>query len=567
MVFRNKAVKSFDLPTLLGDHFVGNYIPITMLLHAVAWLFFKSADWGHHLVNIIFHVINSILVFQLGKRLLKNDGIAALCCAIFLLHPIQLESVGWISELKTVLSSTFYLSGLLCYFNYTQRAKKTDLVYSFLFFIAGCLSKSSVVVFPLSMICMDILLQQRVSLKFLVNKIPFFLLAILFGVINLRTQAADLFINHSHEFPYYERIGFAGFALLKYLTLFLLPVQLSVIYPYPPNSAPALITGYAFLVILLSLIVLFIRRKNFTLLAFFLFTLANLVLVLQFIPFGEVLYADRYMYIPVIGFGWIFASLLAKLNPSLKIASGIIILTLALFSFSRSNVWRSAITLYEDILKNFPNSFVALNSVGVEYMLNNNNEKALYYLNKSIHVSPQNYKGYYNRGLLYLKTQKPELAVKSFNESLKIYDYPKAHIGRGSAQHLLRNIPKAMEDARYVLVTDKNNVNAHFILGNCYNDLNQLDEALKEYSICLDLRDDEADYYFKRGIVFGKKQDFTMCISDMNSCIALDPQHYEAYYWRGVAKVNLKQNACEDFRIAAQQNFQAAVNAYSKYCR
>lgn len=567
MVFRNKAVKSFDLSTLVSYHFVGNYIPFTMLIHAIAWFFFKNADWGHHLVNIIFHVINGFLVFQLATRLLKNEGIASLCCAVFLLHPIQLESVGWISELKTVLSSTFYLAGLLCYFNYTLREKKTDLLYSFLFFIAGCLSKSSVVVFPLSIICIDILLHQKFSVRFLINKIPFFLFSILFGIINLRTQAADLFINYSHEFPYYERIGFAGFALLKYLTLFLLPIQLSVIYPYPPNSAPALITGYAFLAVLLFLIILFIRKKNFTMLAFFLFTITNLVLVLQFIPFGEVLYADRYMYIPVVGFSWIFASLLAKFNPALKITSGIIIVGLAILSFSRSNVWQSAITLYEDILKNFPNSFVALNSVGVEYMLNNNNEKALYYLNKSIRVSPQNYKGYYNRGLLYLKNQKPELAVKSFDESLKIYDYPKAYIGRGSANHLLQNIPKAMEDARYVLATDKNNVNAHFILGNCYNDLNQLDDALREYTFCLDLRDDEADYYFKRGIVFGKKQDFIMCINDMNSCLALDPMHYEAYYWRGVAKVNLKQNACEDFRVAAQQNFQAAVNAYNNYCR
>lgn len=567
MIFKNKAVRSFDLSALLTHHFVGNYIPLTMLTHAFAWLLFKTHDGGHHAVNILFHLINGILVYRVGKVLLKKEQVATLCSILFLLHPIQIESVGWISELKTVLSTTFYLSGILFYLRYLEHSKKTDLVYTFLFFVGGCLSKSSVVVFPLSLICIDLLFYNRISYKFLIDKIPFFLLSVAFGIINIKTQAADLFINYSHEFPYYERVGFAGYALLKYVSLFLLPINLSVIYPYPPNSAPALITGYTFILALVVTLIVLFRKKNYVVTSLILFTLANLILVLQFIPFGEVLYADRYMYIPTVGFGWIFSTLLFKASPSYKIPAGILIVLLAIASFTRSNVWRSGITLYEDILRNFPNSFVALNSVGVEYMLQDNTEKALYYLNKSIQVSPQNYKGFYNRGLLYLKNQQPELAIKSFDESLKIYDYTKAYVGRGSAQHLTGNIPKAMADAKHVLAINNNNPNAHFILGNCYNDLNKLDDALKEYTTCIDLNSDEADYYFKRAIVFGKKQDFTMCISDITTSLQLNPLLYEAYYWRAVAKVNLRQNACDDFRIAAQQNYKPAVDAYNKYCR
>lgn len=567
MVFKNKAVRDFDLAALLGDHFVGNYIPLTMLTHAIAWLLFGNHEGGHHAVNILFHLINGFLVYRVSIRLLKNSNVAGLCAILFLLHPLQIESVGWISELKTVLSSTFYLSAILCYFNYTESNKKSNWVYTLLFFIAGCLSKSSVVVFPLSLICFDLLLHQKINVRSLLNKIPFLLLSLLFGLINMKTQAADQFINYSHEFPYYERVGFAGFALLKYTIQFLFPVNLSVIYPYPPHGAPAMVTGYSFIVILTGILVLLFKKGKLNFAVFVLFTLANLILVLQFIPFGEVLYADRYMYIPVIGFGWIFASAVSPFNPSLKIASGIVIVLLAVSTFARSHVWRSAITLYEDILRNFPNSFVALNSVGVEYMLHNNDEKAMTYLNRSIQVSPQNYKGYYNRGLLYLKKQQAKEAVKSFDEAIRIYEYPKAYVGRGSAYHLLGEIPKAMEDAKRVLALDKNNVNAHFILGNCYNDLNQLDAAMSEYNICIDLQENEADYYFKRAIVFGKKQDMVMCLSDLNRCLELDPMHFEAYYWRGVAKVNLKQSPCEDFKTAARENFKPAVDAFYRYCK
>lgn len=567
MIFKNKAVKSFDLPTLFTGHFVGNYLPITMLVHAISWLFFKTFDGGYHLINIILHIINGILVYRVGKRLLMNENIATLSAIIFLLHPMQIESVGWISELKTVLSATFYLAGILSYLHYKTTSEKSYFIYVHLWFIAGCLSKSAVVIFPLSLICIDIIRGQKLSFRFLLDKFPLFLIAIVFGLINIKTQTADLFINYSHEFPYYQRVGYAGFALLKYLYLFLIPANLSVIYPYPPYSISAMAIGYTFILAVITALLLLYRKKKYNLIALILFTLANLVLVLQFIPFGEVLYADRYMYLPIIGFGWILGSLILKINPSPKIAPMVLIVVLAITSFGRSTVWQSATSLYEDILRNFPNSFVALNSLGVEYMLKDENEKALFYLNKSVNVSPQNYKGFYNRGLLYLKNQKPEQAIKSFDASLNIYDYTKAYIGRGSAYHMAGNISKAMEDANHVLGIDKNNAAAHFILGNCYNDLNKLDEALSEYTRCIDINDEEPDYYFKRAIVFGKKQDFTMCIADINTCVQLNPKYYQAYYWRGVAKVNLKQQGCEDFKISAQQNYQPAVDAYNKYCR
>ncbi len=567
MVFKNKLVQSFSVKGFFTHHFVGNYIPVTMLLHALAWKLFGSFDGGHHLLLIIIHLVNGLLVYACGKKLFKRETPAVTGSLIFLLHPLQMESVGWISELKNVLSALFYLAGILSYIRYTERSKKSDYALVCLFFVLGCLSKSSVVVLPISLLCIDLLVHQRFSVKFLVNKLPLLPLSILFGIINLKTQAADLFINYAHAFPYHERVGYAGYALTRYLLQFLLPVNLSVIYPYPQHTTVAFVTGYGMILALIVLLVFLIRKKNHTFAALILFTLANLALVLQFVPFGEVLYADRYMYVPIIGFGWMCGLFIGRLKISTTPVITALVCLLGLASFLRAGVWRSAISLYEDILRNYPNSFVALNSVGVEYMFGNNDEKALYYLNKSVQVAPYNYKGFYNRGLLYLKNQKPELAIQNFNKALDIYDYPKAYVGRASAYQLLGDIPKAINDANHVLAADKNNAKAHFILGNCYNDLNRLEEALKEYNQSIALDGDEAEFYFKRGIVRGKMQDFKACISDITVCLALNPKVYEAYYWRGVAKVNLKQNACSDFETAARQNYQPAVEAYNRYCR
>lgn len=567
MVFKNKAVATFDLKALFTNHYVGNYIPITMLLHSLTWQLFGNSDAAHHGLSILFHLVNGILVYNIGKRLFKNDLVANIGAIIFLMHPMQVESVGWISELKNVISTFFYLAACLSYLNFTTHLKKKDYILTLVFFILGCLSKSSVVVLPLALICIDLIQKQKIQLKFLINKLPFFLLAFVFGYINIKTQAADLFINHSHEFPYYQRIGLAGFALLKYLVLFLLPVNLSVIYPYPDIKAAVFATGFMVLLAGITALVFLLRKKNYTGLALILFVLANLILVLQLLPFGEVLYADRYLYIPIIGLGWIVGLLISKLNIQPVVITYALLIVLAALTYSGISRWKSAIILYEDILKKYPDQFIALNSAGVESMFLNEDEKALRYLNKAIDVSPRNYKGLYNRGLLYIKNQKPELAIKSFNQALDLYQYNKAYAGRASAYYMLGDIPKAMNDANFVIRSEPNNAKAHFILGNCYNDFNQLDEAIEQYNTCIALNSDEPDYYFKRAIASGKKQDFNACLSDLMICLEINPAYYEAYYWKGVAKVNLKQNPCDDFKMAADHNYEPAVAAYGKYCR
>jgi tetratricopeptide (TPR) repeat protein len=568
MVFKNRDVKAFDIARLFKGHYVGNYIPLTMLLHAIGWGLFENSHWGHHLLNILLHVINGVLVFRIGQKLFKSTLIANTGAIIFLLHPLQVESVGWISELKNVLSTALYLYAFYNYLLYTENRKTAFYLSTLLLFLLGCLSKSSVVVFPLVLIVFDFFMLRDFSMKSLLNKIPFLFLSLFFGFINIKTQTADLFINHAHEFPYYQRTGFAGYALFRYLLLYVFPFNLSVIYPYPNAQALPLATGFIVLLTLGVAIFLTIKKRYYTWAFLILFVLLNLALVLQFLPFGEVLYADRYAYIPVIGLAWMTGLALNRLSGFLlKTVSTIAVCFIVLLTFIRCGVWSSGITLYKDILRNFPNSFVALNSVGVEYMYANDDSKALFYLNKAVSVAPYNYKGFYNRGLWFIKNNKPQPAIKNFNDALALYDYPKAYVGRASAYYMEGDLPKAMSDAGYVLGKDNGNAKAHFVMGNCYNDMNRLDDAMNEYNKCIELSGEEADYYFKRAIVYGKKQDFISCLNDLDLCTSLNSNLIEAYYWKGVAKVNLRQDPCSDFRRAAQNNYEPAVNAYHRYCR
>jgi protein O-mannosyl-transferase len=567
MVFKNKAIREFDFAAMFSESFVGNYLPFTMILHAITWFIFENNDSGHHLVNVLLHLMNGVLVYSVTHKLFNNKNTSALTAMVFLLHPLQIESVAWISELKNVLSAFFYFASIRNYLMYSEDAKRKHYLLAFFWFVAGCLSKSSVVILPLSLIGIDVLLKQNFKFSYLLNKIPFLLVSLVFGIINIKTQMADQFINYSHAFPYHERLGYAGYALLKYLLFFLFPVNLSVLYPYPSNTVLAITLGYVFLAILSGLTFLFLRKKSYALPALLFLCVTGLILVLQFLPFGEVLFADRYMYVPLVYFSMLILFVCREPIAKMKYLSYLIISVLTVVTFLRLEVWKSSVILYTDILKKTPDSFVALNSLGSELMMQNEDKRALVYLEKSVNISPENYKGHYNKGLLLLKTNRPKEAIKSFNKAIALFDYHKAYIGRASAYFMLKDIPKAMEDANYVLRKDPNHAKALFIIANCYNSLNQLDTAISFYNKSISIVTDDGDFYFRRAIAFGKKQDFDRCLEDLNQSIELNPLNFEAFYWRGVAKVNLKQNPCADLRIAARNNIEPAVQAYNNFCR
>ncbi len=567
MIFANIDVKSFNLKALFSSSYAGNYIPVTMLLHALTFFLFEFNDSGYHALSIMLHLINGILVYKLTLTLFKKEQLALFSLLIFLLHPLQVESVAWMSELKNVLSTCFYLAALIQWTLFLQRAANKYYLFALCFFLLGILSKPSLVIFPLILMCIEGILAVNFKSIKLYNKLPFLLFAGVFAWITIQTQRADIMLNPSHEFAFWQRLIYAGYALFAYLGNFFLPIQLSLIYPYPEANGYNYLIGVIGLILFTAPIVWCVIKKKFVPAGILAFIVLNFILVLQFIPFGEVLYADRYAYVPLIGFSWALGLGLSKLFVPQKILLLIFTCALASSSFLRLNVWSSALVLFEDILKKFPNSSVALYSAGAESMRLNLDEKAMLYFNQAAKIEPNNYKTYYNRGLLYLKNQKPNLAIQNFDRALELNNYYKVYTARATAFLQLGDVSKAIADANQSIELEKNNPKAHFVLGSAYDKLNQLNNALVEFNRAMQLDAEDAELYFKRAIVFGKQQDFRNCKNDLDVCLQLRPDFTEAYYWRGVAKVNLKQDACEDFKYAAQKNLEAAVTAYNRYCR
>jgi tetratricopeptide (TPR) repeat protein len=567
MVFRNQAVREFDLGALFRGSFVGNYLPVTMLMHAFTFFVFGENETGHHLVNLLFHLTNGFLLYRLTDILFKQRSFAVITTCIFLLHPLQVETVAWISELKNIIFVFFFLWALIVYTRYISSGKKSFYWYTLALFILSCLSKPSAVVFPIVLVCVDLILQPEKTVHHLKWKLPFLFVALAFGILNLQTQSEARFINYAHAFPVFERIGMAGFGLLNYFRLFVLPARLSVIYPFPDPDTAKLATGYAVILLLSAGLFILIRKKKYTLLAMIMFVCVNLALVLQIIPFGEVLYADRYMYLAIAGAGWFLAWVMTRLAFNYRIVTTAILIFFSALTFARSGKWKNAITLYEDILSHYPDNFVALNSAGVEDMRLGNDRQALSYFQMAVRSAPRNYKGHYNMGLLFLKTQVPDKAITKFNDAIGLYEYAKAYTGRATAYYMKGDLSKSVNDAEKAILLDPGNPKPRFVLGNCYNDMNDLEKALDSFNGAIRLDPHEGEYYFKRGIVKGKKQDFKGCLEDLQLSIHLKPDLYEAFYWVGVAKMNLKQDPCADLKVAARHNYEPAIKAVNSMCR
>jgi tetratricopeptide (TPR) repeat protein len=568
VVLNNKDVHDFNVKAFFTNYYVGNYAPIAMIGFAIDWLIFKGNAAGHHAMSLLFHVINGVLVYYLCSLILKDKLKALLCAIIFCFHPLQVETVAWVSAKNNLVYSVFFLLGLIQYSKFLLEGNKKQYVYALLFFILSVLSKPSAICFPLVLFLLDYLLKSKLDFKSLfINKIPFIIVAAILGFATIYTRTEDKFINQNHAYAIHERIGYAGYAILQYIYKFFIPMDLSVIYPYPQNKTVSIIIGYV--VIALLIVGIYKLYKSSSKIIFFglLFFIVNLLLVLQFIPFGEVLTADRYMYLPIIGISVALLSIIPLKESQLKIAGIALILVFGSLTFMRASVWKNSISLYSDIIKKYPHSFVALNSLGAEYMLNKNYDMSLRYLNAAINENTEYYKGYYNRGLLYAQTDRMKNALRDFDKAIALKQYPKAYVARANTFYILKDFPKAISDAEMVLKTDVNNSKANYVLATCYDDLNQLDKALGFYNKVISVNAENPLYFMRRAILYGKMQQFQMCLQDLDACTNIDANYAEAYYWKGVVKVNMKQNPCADLRRALDLGFTAAQQPLQTYCR
>ena len=572
-----KSLSSDNIKTLFNTktYHMGNYHPLSMISLSIDYAIGGEDEDGNinpymfHFTSLVLHILVSLLVFWFVLLLLKNINIAIISALLFGVHTLHVESVAWISERKDVLYAFFFVASLVSYVKYTDKKNLFWYFAALLLFLLSLFSKGQAVSLAVTIILIDWIRNRKLfDIKVIAEKIPFLALAIVFGLIAIGAQQDSEALVDEQGYDFFQRIGIASYAFMQYIYKLILPINLSAIYPYPDiikQKIPALY--YAMIVPVGIIVFVFIRlfKKKKTVLVFSMaFFVVNIFLLLQFIPVGSAIHADRYAYIPSIGFFIMLSVLLLNLIKNKQKNKKLVYSLLAVYiivltglSFMRSDIWQNSETLWIDTVEKSPKSVIAWNNLGS--LKDRNAVKAMGELR-----------------IEDTKTLRLE-AISHFSKAIKGKpDYRNAFYNRGVSRFELGKlnfdtimIKSSIDDYDSALKQDGQFSDAYHYRGNAKAELGRLDAAMKDYNLAIDLKQTEGSlegmnfYYSNRGITKGKLGDYDGAISDFNMALSITPNESGIYSNRGRAKM-LKgeaEKAIEDFNLAISID----PNHYSSY--
>src|SRR5262245_20673443 len=238
-VTRNPAIRELTPSRLLHmatRPVAFNYHPLTVLSLALNYAASGLDPRSYHATNLLLLVVNSVLVFFFVFQLTKRRAEAALMAALlFAVHPMHVESVAWVAERKDVLYTLFLMLALIAYLRYVEQParRRPDLVATFVCFALSLLAKPAAVTLPLLLFAIDYYVRRPWTRGVLLEKLPFVVLAIAFGLVTLRIQSAFISVGGLEALRAPEKLLVACYGLVAYLVKAIVPYNLSAVHPYP----------------------------------------------------------------------------------------------------------------------------------------------------------------------------------------------------------------------------------------------------------------------------------------------------------------------------------------------
>ncbi len=562
-----------NLKNLFSGFYVCNYQPLTMLLYAIESKIVIESVSVYHLANIFLHLINSYLVFLLIKKLSPQNHIVALITAVFFaVHPMHVESVAWVSEQKDLLYSFFFLLALIKYTEYSKEiGQKKYLIYCFVLFVMSCMSKSAAVILPLILLLIDYYQSRKISLLLFVEKIPFFLVSVLFGIVAIHSQQSAI-QEMAPDMSLIEHVSIVSYSFIAYLFKALIPVHLSAIYPYPAEIGKSALPLFYYLsiILLIGLIVFVWYSKRLRLgkvvIFGFLFFTISIFLVLQILPVGGAAMADRYTYIPYIGIFFILGKLVEHLSAShhlKKIKTYSLFFLVVMFSAfvfqtnMRTESWENDEILFSDVIDKFPECKMAYLNRGVYRQSIKNYQAAIDDYNKALQIYPEYDMAYNNRGFLKKELKDYKEAILDFNLAIK--SNPKfslAYYNRGISKQALNDSHGAISDYSNAIKLQQDNFCAYTDRAVSKCTLKDFKGAIIDLNIAIEYQPKYFQAFINRGIAKCAIGDLNGGIVDFDKSIEINHKNADAFNNRAIANYNLKnyQKAIDDWDMAIQIN-------------
>jgi protein O-mannosyl-transferase len=531
-----------------------NWHPLTWLSHMLDVQLFGMSAGPHHVINILFHIANTLLVFLLLFRMTAALWRSAFVAGLFAAHPLHVESVAWIAERKDVLSAFFMLLTIWAYIAYVRKSSARRYLLIVLLFALALMSKPMAVTLPLILFLLDIwplnrlrLLsgQKAICLQLIREKAPLILLAMASSATTLWAQWRGGSVGTIEAYPLGVRVANSLTSYVAYLGNMLWPKSLSAFYPY--DFLPALwviacflaLTGVSFLAVRFS------SRHPFFFTGW-MWYLTTLGPVIGLIQVGAQARADRYTYVPLIGIfiiiAWGVPEILGCLHNAripLAIAAGIIICVLSIAARVQAGYWVNGVVLWEHALKLYPGSYFIHSYLGYELKERGEIDRSIQYYNESLRLNPNYAIAHNNLGLALLKKGQFYEALEHFILAVRIKpNLAAAQSNLGSRLAELGKNDEAASHFTMALKLDPDSDHMHFNLGVVLTKQGKCDEAIAHFSEALHLNPGFADAYKWLGNALSIQGKPDEAIINYNEALRIKPDFAEVYNDWGIALAN-----------------------------
>lgn len=408
-----------------------DFLPLKISVEWIEWRLFGEETLGYHLVSLALHLTSALLLWRLFWKL--DLRYAWLGAVIFTVHPLQVESVAWIAELKNTLSLPFFLVTMIAWVNYEARGKRADYLLALVMFLLAMLSKPTMVMFPFVILLYAWWRRGRLGPKDLLASAPFFAISLAVGLATAWFLSRTVGEQHVILGGPLSRLACAGLSVAFYFSKCVLPLDLMTIYPQWKVDPPTPLQFLPWLVLAGVLAFLWTKRTAWgrhALLGLGFFLL-NLVPFVGFTAGSYMNYTwvmDHLVYIPIIGPVGLtiaaaqhVASLLPPaVRPAPAWALGAIALAMTVISHEAAGDYASLEALWGHNVALNPGGALPHNDLGVAYARQGRFDDALAQFRIAAQLDPRYTDAHHNLGLMLLQSGRAAEAVPELEAAQRL---------------------------------------------------------------------------------------------------------------------------------------------------
>jgi len=549
-------------------HSQSQYFPLVFTTLRLEYVLWGLNPVGYHVVNVCLHIVNALLVWSLLRRLaLPGAWFAA---ALWALHPVQVETVAWVTELKNTESTLFYLLAVLAWLRFYAEGKRWFYALTVGLYVLALFSKTTACTLPAVLLLVLWLKHEPLNWRRLLQLAPFLGLGLCMGLITVwwERHLGNLQPEYKLLGGPLDRMLIASRALWFYIGKVFWPANLTFSYPrWHINAANA--WQYLWLAACLTVAAMlwFGRRKlgrgPAVGLTFFVATLSPLLGFIPLYTFRFSYVADHYQYLACLGLIALAAAGIAELFSVLKnkrswletVFCGILLILMGVLTWRQSEIYVNGETLWRTTIVRNPSAYLAYTNLGFLLDQKGQVKEATANLQKAVEIQPDYAVAQHDLGTVLFQTGHFQEAIERFREALRLEpDYVAAHNSLGTVLFQTGHFQEAMEQFREALRLEPTYILAHNNLGTALARTGHFQEAIEQFQEVLRLQPDDATAHFDLGNALLQTGQMQEAIQQYQEALQLKPNDAAVHYSYGNALllIGQLQQAIAQFRMVLQ---------------